>query len=70
MVPDCAFKMYIPRKEGREAGMQVEGFKVADQKFPSPKSLNIDLMFLSCLNIGQITFALLLFSGSVKSDSL
>lgn len=35
--------------------MQVEGFKVADQKFPSPKSLNIDLMFLSCLNIGQIT---------------
>ena len=35
--------------------MQVEGFKVADQKFPSLKSLNIDLMFLSCLNIGQIT---------------
>lgn len=47
--------MHIPRKEGREAGMQVEGFKVADQKFPSLKSLNIDLMFLSCLNIGQIT---------------
>ena len=41
----CAF----PGRKGEwEEGMQVEGFKVADQKFPSPKSLNIDfILFLT-----------------------
>ena len=50
--------------------MQAEGFKVADQKFPSPKSLNIDLMFLSCLNIGQITVCFTVVQRLSESDSL
>ena len=46
----CAF----PGRKGEwKKSMQVEGFKVADQKFPSPKSLNIDLIFF-WLNVFQL----------------